>query len=181
MGPLINCWIRSYLIGPETPWRRRKPFPPACHAGEIYVPYGWKVSALRAEKSKANFSFREANFSFRDRTVVWPSVARLDSPDRGKESSPRGMESFLRFFLSKTTHFSAIGMHFFFLWPLDTTIRSQNGHLWMPPVQTSFMDSPWSQITTFMHACALFRGLQVTQSYIIYGLPLDQTSFMDAP
>ena len=35
----------------------------------IYVPYGWKVSALRAEKSKANFSFREANFSFRDRTV----------------------------------------------------------------------------------------------------------------
>ena len=32
-----------------------------------------------------------------------------------------------------------------------------------------------------MHACALFRGLQVTQSYIIYGLPLDQTSFMDAP
>ena len=36
----------------------------------LYVPYGWKVSALRAEKSKANFSFREANFSFRDRTVV---------------------------------------------------------------------------------------------------------------
>ena len=117
----------------------------------ISVPYGRKVSALRAEKSKANFSFREANFSFRDRTVVWPSVARLDSPDRGKESLPRGMESFLRFFLSKTTHFSAIGMHFFFLWPHDTTIRSQNGHLWMPPVQTSFMDSPWGQITTFMH------------------------------
>ena len=151
--------------------------------GRIYVPYGWKVRALSAEKSKANFSFWEANFSFRDRTVVWPSVARLDSPDRGKESSPRGMESFLRFFLSKTTHFSAIGMHFFFLWPLDTTIRSQNGHLWMPLIQTTFMDSPWGQITTFMHLPFLeycrshdhIPFMDFLWSDVIYGCPLDRT------
>ena len=117
----------------------------------IYVPYGWKVSALRAEKSKANFSFREANFSFRDRTVVWPSVARLDSPDRGKERSPRGMESLPEIFpLEDYSLFSHRDAFFLSVAPWHNH-KISKWALMDALVQTSFMDSPWGQSTTFMH------------------------------
>ena len=53
-----------------------------CRAGNKYMP--------ERKRSRPNFLFRERTFLFRDRIVVWPSVARSDSPDRGKEQSSRG-------------------------------------------------------------------------------------------
>ena len=47
----------------------------------ISVPYGRKVSALRAEKSKANFSFREVSFS---------SEVRQSRSRKGKFASRNG-------------------------------------------------------------------------------------------
>ena len=45
-----------------------------CRAGNKYIP--------ERKRSRPNFLFRERTFLFRDRTVVRPSVARSDSPDR---------------------------------------------------------------------------------------------------
>ena len=56
----------------------------------INVPCCWKQVAQRWKNSKAKFLFRERAFHFRDRTVVWPSVARSDSPDRVKGKFDRG-------------------------------------------------------------------------------------------
>ena len=65
--------------------------------GGIYVPCSWKEVAQRWKNLKAKFLFRERAFHFRDRiflfrdrTVVWPSVARSDSPDREKGKFDRG-------------------------------------------------------------------------------------------
>ena len=51
--------------------------------------------------------------------VVWPSVARPDSRSRNGKFD-RGMESKPEIFpYSRTTHFSALQMHFFYLWGFD--------------------------------------------------------------
>ena len=52
-------------------------------------------------------------------TVVWPSVARPDSRSRNGKFD-RAMKSKPKIFpYSRTTHFSALQMHFFYLWGFD--------------------------------------------------------------
>ena len=88
---VCNFWIGMSLfficsLGKWTIKRRR-----------INIPCCWKQVAQRWKNSKAKFLFRERAFHFRDRiflfrdrTVVWPSVARSDSPDREKGKFDRG-------------------------------------------------------------------------------------------
>ena len=52
-----------------------------CRARNKYIP--------ERKRSRPNFLFRERTFLFQDR----PSVARSDSPDRGKEQSSREKET----------------------------------------------------------------------------------------
>ena len=98
------------------------------------------------------FSEREF-FLFRDRTVVWPSVARLDSPDRGKGKILSRKRKSLRVFPSKCNSFQPYGYIFSSPGPLTnhkkitTHIPAATGthtlYFRLPLDRASFMDAPW--------------------------------------
>ena len=87
----------------------------------IIVPSGWKEVALRWKNSKAKFLFRERIFLFRDRTVVKTERSEVLAVQiEEKEKFDRGMESKPEIFsYSRTIHFSALQIHFFYLWGFD--------------------------------------------------------------
>ena len=85
-------------------------------AGNKYIP--------ERKRSRPNFLFRERTFLFRDRTVVRPSVARSDSPDRGKEQSSRGKGRGRDLFYSRIYLFHALQIHFFYLSNVMTPTKS---------------------------------------------------------
>ena len=102
---------------------------PYQHSIRINVPCCWKQVAQRWKNSKAKFLFRERAFHFRDRTVVWPSVARSDSPDRGNGKLSRGKEEPERFSIEEQTFSSSA----------DTFFLPLKLH---DPTHKSFMDYP---------------------------------------
>ena len=122
----------------------------------IYVPCCWKETAQSWKNLKAKFLFRERAFHFRDRiflfrdrTVVWPSVARSDSPDRGNGKLSRGKEEPERFSIEEQTFSSSA----------DTFFLPLKLH---DPTHKSFMDYPLFMDTSDLFFCFLpFLILQV--------------------
>ena len=87
-------------------------------------------------KTRRRTFFSEREFLlFRDRTVVWPSVARLDSPDRGKGKILSRKRKSLRVFPSKCNSFQPYGYIFSSSGPLTNHKKLLKGRLfkmWNP-------------------------------------------------